>query len=289
MINRNSCIYILFLKRIMLHTEMKNNDNLLLFSDDESNIDYVCNMKMIAHDMHVYIKNKDLAFILESFELRKKKRKMAGKKFQFEAFFLFLFLLPCISIFCNSLPLSTSSRWIVDHATGKRVKLACVNWVSHLQPMIAEGLEKKPLKYIAGKVSSMGFNCVRFTWATYMFTRTNYSKITVSQSLDNFGLKDAKAGIARNNPQLLSLSVVDLHKAVVSELGKNNIMVVLDNHVSQPTWCCSNNDGNGFFGDVNFDPKEWEQGLSIVARTYKDNPAVSTLIASISIILSIIL
>ncbi|XP_022873525.1 uncharacterized protein LOC111392407 isoform X5 [Olea europaea var. sylvestris] len=51
-------------------------------------------------------------------------------------------------------------------------------------------------------------------------------------------------------------------------------MVVLDNHVSLPTWCCSNNDGNGFFGDVNFDPKEWVQGLSIVARTYKDNPAV---------------
>ncbi|KAL2544265.1 uncharacterized protein Fot_13498 [Forsythia ovata] len=66
---------------------------------------------------------------------------------------------------------------------------------------------------------------------------------------------------------------VDLHKAVVSELGKNNIMVVLDNHISQPQWCCSNTDGNGFFGDVNFDPKEWVQGLSIVATTYKDNPA----------------
>ncbi|KAL2544268.1 Glycosyl hydrolase superfamily protein [Forsythia ovata] len=159
---------------------------------------------------------------------------MVVKKFEFEVIFLFLFLLSNITIFCNSLPLSTSSRWIVDQKTGIRVKLGCVNWVSHLQPMIAEGLEKKPVKYISGKVSSMGFNCVRFTWATYMFTRANYSKITVSQSLDDLGLKQAKAGIAKNNPQLLNLTVVDLHKAVVSELGKNNIMVVLDNHISQP-------------------------------------------------------
>lgn len=201
---------------------------------------------------------------------------MATCRRNYKAIFLFLFLQ--IAGFCNSVPLSTSSRWIIDEGTGKRVKLACVNWVSHLQPMIAEGLEKKPLNYIAKQIAATGFNCVRFTWPTYMFTRPDYSNLTVSRSLDKFGLSAAKAGIAKNNPQFLNINVVELHKTVVNELGKNKLMVVLDNHVSQPNWCCGNDDGNGFFGDANFDPKEWLQGLAVVARTYKGNPTVSVYI-----------
>ncbi|KAL4587345.1 hypothetical protein LXL04_000214 [Taraxacum kok-saghyz] len=52
------------------------------------------------------------------------------------------------------------------------------------------------------------------------------------------------------------------------------VMVVLDNHVSEPMWCCSNNDGNGFFGDKYFDPEEWLRGLSIVGERYKNTPMV---------------
>ncbi|XP_075524240.1 glycosyl hydrolase 5 family protein-like [Primulina tabacum] len=174
----------------------------------------------------------------------------------------------------NSFGLATNSRWIVNQARGKRVKLACANWVSHLQPMIAEGMEKQALKYIAGQIAATGFNCVRFTWATFMFTRADYGNLTVSQSLDKYGLKDAKAGIAKNNPQFLNMNVIEVHRAVVNELGRNNLMVVLDNHVSEPKWCCNGSDGNGFFGDVSFDPDEWLKGLAAVAATYKGNPAV---------------
>ncbi|GFP88949.1 endoglucanase e1 [Phtheirospermum japonicum] len=186
---------------------------------------------------------------------------------------MFLFFLQ-ISLICNSAPLSTSSRWIVNQGTGKRVKLACVNWVSHSEPMIAEGLEKKPLSYIASQIAANGFNCVRFTWATFMFTRPDYHNLTVSQSLDKYNLTAAKSGIANNNPQILDMKIIEVHKAVVNELGKNNLMVVLDNHVSNPKWCCGGDDGNGFFGDLDFDPNEWLQGLVAVARIYKGNSAV---------------
>ncbi|KAG8375040.1 hypothetical protein BUALT_Bualt10G0058300 [Buddleja alternifolia] len=195
---------------------------------------------------------------------------MAGKNTLAISLFIFLQM----TSLCNSITLSTSSRYIVHQPTGKRVKLACANWVSHLEPMIAEGLEKKPLKYIVNQIAKTGFNCVRFTWATYMFTRPDYYNLTVSQSLDKYGLKSAKAGIARNNPHLLHMKVVQAHKAVVVELGRNKLMVVLDNHVSQPTWCCNGRDGNGFFGDASFDPTEWLHGLALVARMYKSNPAV---------------
>lgn len=46
-------------------------------------------------------------------------------------------------------------------------------------------------------------------------------------------------------------------------------MVILDNHVSQPGWCCSENDGNGFFGDKYFNPDLWIKGLTMMATMFK--------------------
>ncbi|KAL6979532.1 cellulase [Sarracenia purpurea var. burkii] len=140
--------------------------------------------------------------------------------------------------------------------------------------MVAEGLHKRPLEGIAASVASMGFNCVRLTWATYMYTRSNYSDLTVAESLDRWGLKDAKAGMAENNPGILGLSLWDAQKAVVDGLGAHGVAVVLDNHVSLPKWCCGDKDGNGFFGDEYFHPEEWLQGLTAVATRYQANPTV---------------
>ncbi|CAK9141953.1 unnamed protein product [Ilex paraguariensis] len=180
---------------------------------------------------------------------------------------LFAFVTPSLS-----LPLSTQSRWIVDEPTEDRVKLACANWAAHLEPMLPEGLDKKPLNQIARYVALMGFNCIRLTWATYMFTR--HANLTVAQSFQDLGLVEAKVGIAKNNPDILGLTVVDAQKAVVEELGSHGVMVVLDNQVSQPMWCCGDTDGNGFFGDEHFNPREWLRSLAIVAKRFKDTPMV---------------
>ncbi|XP_050205745.1 glycosyl hydrolase 5 family protein-like [Mercurialis annua] len=179
----------------------------------------------------------------------------------------------CI-FYTNSLPLSTNGRWIVDDTTQQRVKLACVNWPSHLEPMLAEGLDKKPLAYIVSQLRSSRtfFNCVRFTWATYMFTR--FANLTVSESLDSMNLRDARDGVAWYNPWILGMTIVQAFEAVVNELGAQNIMVILDNQVSRPAWCCSDDDGNGFVGDVDFDAEEWLQGLSMVAELFKGRSQV---------------
>ncbi|CAA0820475.1 Cellulase (glycosyl hydrolase family 5) protein [Striga hermonthica] len=189
-----------------------------------------------------------------------------------QAIFFVAIFLP-ISI--NATILSTSSRWIVNQDTGERVKLACVNWMSHLEPMIAEGLEKQPVHEIAWQIAADGFTCVRFTWPTFMFTRPDYYDLTVSQSLDRYNLSDAKAGILKNNPWSLGLTVRNLHKVVVRVLGQHDLMVILDNHISRPEWCCSLDDNNGFFGDLDFDPDEWLKGLTEVALIYKYTYGVS--------------
>lgn len=63
-------------------------------------------------------------------------------------------------------------------------------------------------------------------------------------------------------------------QAVVANLADNNIMVILDNHISKPGWCCSNSDGNGFFGDKYFDPDEWVKGLTRMATMFNGSSNV---------------
>ncbi|GKV23037.1 hypothetical protein SLEP1_g32822 [Rubroshorea leprosula] len=156
---------------------------------------------------------------------------------------LLLLFLTRHTIPVNSLPLSTNSRWIVDDQTGQRVKLACVNWVSHLEPIVAEGLAQGLSK----------------------------------QPLDSFkslGLQESIAGIQSNNPSTIDVSLIHAYQAVVSSLGNNNIMVILDNHISKPGWCCSNFDGNGFFGDQYFNPDIWTRDLTRIAILFNGVPNV---------------
>lgn len=129
--------------------------------------------------------------------------------------YISLLLLSLSQIFpqpTNALRLSTSNRWIVDES-GTRVKLACVNWPSHLKPVLAEGLNKRPLDAISKSIRSMGFNCVRLTWPLYLVTRDSYSRLTVRQSFQNLGLNASISGIQQNNPWILDLKLIQAYKA----------------------------------------------------------------------------
>ncbi|KAM7468705.1 hypothetical protein LguiB_016267 [Lonicera macranthoides] len=165
-------------------------------------------------------------------------------------------------------PLSTDSRWIVDDS-GKRVKLACVNWVTHLEAVVAEGLSKQPVNVISRRILEMGFNCVRLTWPLYLATNDTLASMTVRQSFQKLGLMESIAGFQVNNPSLIDLTLIKAFQAVVSSLAENKVMIVLDNHISKPGWCCSNFDDNGFFGDQYFDPNLWLMGLTRIAAMFK--------------------
>ncbi|KAF3775361.1 Endoglucanase [Nymphaea thermarum] len=185
-----------------------------------------------------------------------------------------LLLLLSFHLSSFALPLSTNSRWIVDDETGKRVKLTCVNWVSHVDTVVAEGLNKQPLDSISTLISTMGFNCVRLTWPLFLFTNESYSNLTVRSSFQTFNLIESIAALQFHNPHLIDLPLIDAFKAVVSSLASNSILVILDNHISKPGWCCSQSDGNGFFNDQYFDPNTWIRGLVRVATMFRDTPQV---------------
>ncbi|KAK7276062.1 hypothetical protein RIF29_17194 [Crotalaria pallida] len=186
-----------------------------------------------------------------------------------------LCLLLLVSIFAsysNAYPLSTNQRWIIDDSTGQRAKLVCGNWAGHLQPMMPEGLDRQPLKDLVALLVKHKFNCVRLTYAIYMWTR--YSGSNVNETLGSLDIPEVVEGIAKNNPSVLKMTHIQVFEAVINELGAQNVKVLFDNHVSKPKWCCADDDENGFFHDRHFDPQEWVSGLTLAAKKFAGNSAV---------------
>ncbi len=66
-------------------------------------------------------------------------------------------------------PLSTKNIKIVD-ATGKRVKLCCVNWSgAHMCRHCPDGLECRKLEDLCAEIRKFGFNCIRLTYSLQMY------------------------------------------------------------------------------------------------------------------------
>uniref|UniRef100_A0A0E0KRY7 Glycoside hydrolase family 5 domain-containing protein n=1 Tax=Oryza punctata TaxID=4537 RepID=A0A0E0KRY7_ORYPU len=115
---------------------------------------------------------------------------------------------------------------------------------------------------------------IRLTWPTYLATNATLANLPLRTSLERLGMPESVAGVRVNNPGLLDVPLIDVFQEVVSALAKNNIMVILDNQMTTPGWCCSEKDGNGFFGDEYFGPEEWLKGLSAMATMFRNTKNV---------------
>ncbi|EFH70201.1 predicted protein [Arabidopsis lyrata subsp. lyrata] len=178
-------------------------------------------------------------------------------------------------------PLSTSSRWIVDE-NGQRAKLMSCGGERTKQA-------KQPVDAVAKKIVEMSFNCVRLTWPSDLMTNETLAyNVTVRQSFQSFGLNDDIVGFKTNNPSIIDLSLIEAF-ICVTEVNvtfrthntrdlclafflfcskSNDVMVILDNHLTKPGWCCADNDGNDFSGDKFFDPTVWAAALSKMTATF---------------------
>lgn len=104
---------------------------------------------------------------------------------------------------------------IVD-SDNTRVKFACVNWYGfHIEEMVVNGLDRRPLGEIADDIKSMGFNCVRLVYAI----ETVYSNTFVPMWRIS------------ENPELFGLKPIEIYDVVVDALTSRGIMVILNNHV----------------------------------------------------------
>lgn len=194
-----------------------------------------------------------------------------------------------------SLPLSTSSRWILD-STGMRIKLRCINWAGHMETHVPEGLHRAAIPTIAAFIAHSGFNCVRLTYSTDWALNPNE---TVAAAFANAA---ALASIPDQSPALAAMyarataynpsflannattTVRDVYAEVIAALWANSVMTILDNHVSRASWCCDLDDGNGWWDTASgyadggtsryFDTAAWLEGLEAVAAWSAMQPGV---------------
>ncbi|KAL3421207.1 cellulase [Phlyctema vagabunda] len=183
--------------------------------------------------------------------------------------------------------LHTSGRWIVDSGN-KRVKLRCVNWAGHSEVNIPEGLQAQSVDTISAWIASAGFNCVRLTYSIDMALNPNQKvsdSFTSAASTTGTGsaLTAVYSKIVSKNSFISSATVQSTYAKVLTSLNEHGILVILDNHNSHASWCCSTSDGNGWWASASgynadnsryFDTNKWLSGLKAMATFAKSYPNV---------------
>ncbi|KAI1505553.1 glycoside hydrolase family 5 protein [Biscogniauxia marginata] len=188
----------------------------------------------------------------------------------------------------QKLPLSSSSRWILD-ADGQRVKLRCVNWAGHQETNLPEGLNKQSIDHIADLIQQQGFNCVRLTYSIDhalnpdVAVGESFSSAAEAASVNVEDMNGMYAQVVEKNPFAANTTTRGVFEQVIAALWKRNVMTILDNHVSKASWCCNIDDGNGWwdeafgYNDMNsryFKTQEWLEGLSAIATWSTSQPGV---------------
>ncbi len=150
-------------------------------------------------------------------------------------------------------PLHTRDHDILD-SMGHKVRLTSVNWYGFDQKeFVVGGLDHAPLGVIVQKIVDLGVNSVRLPWA--------------NETLEHNPLVPDYA--VKANPQFKGKRAMDVMDAVIQALAVAHIMVVLDNHMSNADWCCSETDGNGLWYNAEYPESKWLADWQTIVRRYK--------------------
>jgi endoglucanase len=170
------------------------------------------------------------------------------------------------------LPLSTKGRDIID-ADGNVFHFMSTNWPGHQELMIPEGLQHSSINDIVSWFPKLGLNSVRMPFAIQMVDDylANSPNQTLEKSVLNAipGTNGTKVlnSILQKNPEFTKDTTrLQVWDAVGKELSRQGVIIHLDNHVSRAFWCCGDDDGNGWFGEKDFDVEKWKRGLAFMAK-----------------------
>lgn len=164
------------------------------------------------------------------------------------------------------LPLRTRGRFIVD-ACGRRFRLSSVNWYGASDELfVPGGLDVRHRAAIAQTIRRLGFNSVRLPYADEL-VRAN-------------PVVDGR--LVGANPDLAGRRVMDVLEAVVVALTEAGLAVIVNNHITRATWCCSAdpcdagwaNDHLGPLCRVRQTEEQWIQNWEAVMTRFVDNPLV---------------
>jgi endoglucanase len=155
-------------------------------------------------------------------------------------------------------PLHTQGRWIVDRR-GKRLKLASVNWFgAESAEFVVGGLDRQRLPELARLIKHGGFNSVRLPWSNQLVEQNPI----------------VQADLLAANPRLRGRRALDVLDAVIHELGRQGLMVILDNHRSRGDWCCDEAHGDGLWYTHDYPESSWIADWRLMAARYRHAPNV---------------
>ncbi|KAJ5365963.1 hypothetical protein N7517_008849 [Penicillium concentricum] len=129
-------------------------------------------------------------------------------------------------------PFKTQGRHI-RNADGEPLKLASINWYGASDiNFIPSGLDVRHRDEIAQLIRRLGFNSVRLPYADKIVDQdpvVNSSMIAANPDLFLTATSNGK-------PRAL-----DVYHAVVESLTAAGLLVIVNNHITQATWCCGIN------------------------------------------------
>lgn len=165
----------------------------------------------------------------------------------------------------------------IKNANGEPVILVGTNWPGSGETMIPEGIEFRSIADIVSMMKYVGYNFVRHTYPIQMIDQiydNNDTDITVQHALlyalgEDNGTRIMEM-IHKNNPQITnSTTRFEVLSMIAEEEKKQGMLMHLDNHISRAIWCCSHDDGNAWFGDIDFDISQWHRGHRYMAEWAK--------------------
>jgi endoglucanase len=139
-----------------------------------------------------------------------------------------------------ALPFHTSGSQILDR-NGKPVILRGVNWPGAESQGVPAGLKEQKLSTIVSTFQREGFNYIRLPWSNVLWEQ---NPVVPKQYV-------------ADNPQLFGLHYRDALSQVVNAITADNMLVLPDDHMINPGWCCNNNDGNGLWWNGQVSEQQW--------------------------------
>lgn len=114
-------------------------------------------------------------------------------------------------------------------------------------------LDHKPLEVIIGQIKAIGVNSVRLPWANETFEK--------NPVVPEYAL--------RANPKFQGKHALEIMDSVIAALARAHILIILDNHISNADWCCSESDDNGLWYNAEYPEEKWLEEWRAIVRRYK--------------------
>ncbi|KAJ5089043.1 hypothetical protein N7532_007727 [Penicillium argentinense] len=179
-----------------------------------------------------------------------------------------------LSVFNFTPPFHTKGRHILD-ANGTTLILASINWYGASDiNFVPGGLDVQHRDDIAQLIRRLGFNSVRLSYADEI--------VRDDPAVDETKIA-ANPDLVQKSPSI-PVRALDVFHAVVKSLTDAGLLVIINNHITQATWCCGANPcdagwSNEWFLGILFcrvsqSEEEWIENWETVMQPLVSNPLV---------------